>query len=384
MSDKKQQVGYIYLLREREFIRINEPTYKIGKTSQDNPYGRITDYPKDSKLEMVISTQDCHTAERALITLFRNKFKIMRCYGCEYFNGDVNVMKDYIWEYLKKLSNVLTKDTMMCDMCKQNKNIQTFEEYTVNGIRKCRNKCRLCCNDLRNKRSTHTSDIVWSDLNVLYINEGLGYLWDDLAEPDDNIITPPELEPTKICCRCGITKALTDFGAYSRNKKDGKRYNCKVCENTYKRDARQNKKIIQESSVAFKITEIKNGILMSNDTDELDRLSNELNRWLDYKKIEDRSNSYNTINLPYNLLYGKKTQSGIIFENNIIDRISSLKNKIKNLLIDIDIYGVDTDDIDVIPFGTRCVAVLKDPLIKITAQKQKQMISFLESAIAST
>ncbi len=40
---------YIYLLHEREFLRLNEQVYKIGKTRKEN-LSRFNQYPNGSKL----------------------------------------------------------------------------------------------------------------------------------------------------------------------------------------------------------------------------------------------------------------------------------------------------------------------------------------------
>ena len=42
--------GYIYLLQEREFLKTNEPIYKIGMTEQTNPFDRFNSYPNGSRL----------------------------------------------------------------------------------------------------------------------------------------------------------------------------------------------------------------------------------------------------------------------------------------------------------------------------------------------
>jgi len=44
---KKLSNHYVYLLREREFIDLDEPIYKLGKTIQQ-PNTRLAGYPKGS------------------------------------------------------------------------------------------------------------------------------------------------------------------------------------------------------------------------------------------------------------------------------------------------------------------------------------------------
>ena len=81
LTDEKH---YIYLLREREFIKYKEPIYKIGKTCQ-NPVTRFNQYPKSSELILIIRVNDCHTSEKKLLSIFNKKFIQRKDIGTEYF-----------------------------------------------------------------------------------------------------------------------------------------------------------------------------------------------------------------------------------------------------------------------------------------------------------
>lgn len=54
---------YIYLIREREFIRFNEQTYKVGKTKND-PNTRLSGYPKGSEVILFELVLDCDMIEK--------------------------------------------------------------------------------------------------------------------------------------------------------------------------------------------------------------------------------------------------------------------------------------------------------------------------------
>ena len=82
---------YIYLLQEREFIRMNEPIYKIGKTTQEN-HTRFFQYPKGSKLLLQIICDNCHINEKLIKKTFNKKYKQRKDYGIEYFEGDLKYM----------------------------------------------------------------------------------------------------------------------------------------------------------------------------------------------------------------------------------------------------------------------------------------------------
>ena len=61
---------FIYLIKEREFIKNNEEIYKIGKTKQ-MALKRIKDYPKGSILLLYIITNDCDKNEKQIIQKFK-------------------------------------------------------------------------------------------------------------------------------------------------------------------------------------------------------------------------------------------------------------------------------------------------------------------------
>lgn len=91
-------MGYIYLLREREFIRLNEETYKIGKTKQ-SPEKRFVTYPKGSEIYILLKVDNCDESEKILLELFKKKFKHRTEYGEEYFGGSVDWMVKLIADH---------------------------------------------------------------------------------------------------------------------------------------------------------------------------------------------------------------------------------------------------------------------------------------------
>ncbi len=91
---------FVYLLKTREFINSGESTYKIGKTV--DPKERLSSYPKGSRVYFLVKVKDCHRAEQELIGRFDEKFRRMKEYGKEYFEGNVDVMIEEIVNYLRK------------------------------------------------------------------------------------------------------------------------------------------------------------------------------------------------------------------------------------------------------------------------------------------
>ena len=90
------EAEFIYLIREREFIRLNENTYKIGRTKQE-PNKRLSGYPKNSEVIVFIRVFDCDIMETTLIKVFKKKFIHRKDYGREYFEGDKDVMRAEIY-----------------------------------------------------------------------------------------------------------------------------------------------------------------------------------------------------------------------------------------------------------------------------------------------
>lgn len=82
---------YIYLLRTREFARMQESVYKIGKTTQE-PNNRLQGYPPKSEIILVLRVHDCHAMETILLRVFRRDFVYRREFGAEYFEGDPDQM----------------------------------------------------------------------------------------------------------------------------------------------------------------------------------------------------------------------------------------------------------------------------------------------------
>jgi hypothetical protein len=79
-------MSYIYIIKEREFIRLNEDVYKVGITKEPN----FTNYPKGSEISFYSIIDEGKMPE--IITTFKTLFEHTEEYGEEYFKGDVNVM----------------------------------------------------------------------------------------------------------------------------------------------------------------------------------------------------------------------------------------------------------------------------------------------------
>ena len=94
--------GYVYLLREREFVKTQEPVYKIGKTI--NFHARLHSYPKDSHILAIVYTANMDGVEKQLIKTFKEVFVHRVDVGHEYFEGKQKNMLHRYWSVVQSHS----------------------------------------------------------------------------------------------------------------------------------------------------------------------------------------------------------------------------------------------------------------------------------------
>ena len=95
-DDANMMSQYIYLLKEREFIKTKEDIYKVGMTRKEN-HARFNQYPKSSLLLFQMICDDCSNVEKQVIKLFKKYFKQRKDIGNEYFEGDYKSMINHIY-----------------------------------------------------------------------------------------------------------------------------------------------------------------------------------------------------------------------------------------------------------------------------------------------
>lgn len=104
---EEEVVGYIYLIREREFVRLNEPVYKHGKTRQKTScdgINRLKAYKHGSELVMVKQVPEylVDVIEKMITKTFKHCFQKHKD-GWEYFIGDpfkmTKIIDDIIYEF---------------------------------------------------------------------------------------------------------------------------------------------------------------------------------------------------------------------------------------------------------------------------------------------
>jgi hypothetical protein len=90
------KIGYIYLIREREFVNSNQNVFKVGRTIQKTPtcyLERLKDYKRGSQMFSVlhVESEDCEHIETKVKEAFNKMFKRHND-GHEYFEGDPKTM----------------------------------------------------------------------------------------------------------------------------------------------------------------------------------------------------------------------------------------------------------------------------------------------------
>jgi len=101
----------LYLLQEERFIESNKNIYKIGRSN--NIYNRVNSYENGTIVYLIIGCNNSENNEHFLLNIFNKKFKKIKYYGNEYFQGDLSIMKTTIINYIR---NNTTKDINLIDM----------------------------------------------------------------------------------------------------------------------------------------------------------------------------------------------------------------------------------------------------------------------------
>lgn len=92
-------LSFIYILKEREFVKTKESIFKIGYTTRDIG-ARSNGYPKGSKIYLTLPVMGNPEAE--FIELFKKNFTQRTDIGTEYFEGN---FKEMYTQCLKKVIN---------------------------------------------------------------------------------------------------------------------------------------------------------------------------------------------------------------------------------------------------------------------------------------
>lgn len=129
---------YVYIVRPREFIRLEEETYKIGKTTQ-SPNSRLAGYPKGSEVLAFVRVNDCSSIETIIKERFIEIFTQRKEYGVEYFTGDIDRMLEAFMNIISG-GNKCQTELPECDAC-QDTGLSYWSDGIYGDCMDCYRKC---------------------------------------------------------------------------------------------------------------------------------------------------------------------------------------------------------------------------------------------------
>ena len=125
----------LYLMHTREFIATNTPILKLGRSN--NTENRTNQYPKGSRIMLMIACKNSIACEAYLINLFKTKFKQAKYYGTEYFEGNYRDMIKEICNYVNNLAvveDVIEEEKVVKKEKKVVKKVVDKEEKVVERV----------------------------------------------------------------------------------------------------------------------------------------------------------------------------------------------------------------------------------------------------------
>jgi hypothetical protein len=92
------------MIRECDFIRLEEDVYKIRHTSKTNPEDRFQKYRKGTEIIAFFKVNNSIECESKIIKHLSNhtNIKKMSEYGKEYFQGNKFELLTYLLEFVKQ------------------------------------------------------------------------------------------------------------------------------------------------------------------------------------------------------------------------------------------------------------------------------------------
>ena len=190
--------GYFYILREREFIRLNEQTYKIGQTRF--LHKRFQNYPKQSCIYLNLAVANCVDFEREVMKLFRNKYQNRTEYGREYFNGNVDEMINDVFHmrnihrglcFVEEMDENITSDKPLQETIDHQIDNNTLENIMTTHFSKGNASDRVWKNDVKDLLRFELNDDKLEWLYVLSELKKFGYTYKRQlrVKPRNNDIT---------------------------------------------------------------------------------------------------------------------------------------------------------------------------------------------------
>ena len=118
-------MGYIYLIREREFVNSKKNIYKIGRTDAYDVRSRLKSYPSDSEVIFFIQVEHSKEVEKRLLKNFDDTFENKLKLGREYYEGNKDQMISLILQD-KHMIHLKTEDILSINRWKFFRSIKYY------------------------------------------------------------------------------------------------------------------------------------------------------------------------------------------------------------------------------------------------------------------
>lgn len=128
--------GHIYIVRPREFIRLNENIFKVGRTIAGFVPGkqilkRTMQYAKGTEQLAVFESRNCVSSELKILHTLQHHFKKRADFGNEYFEGNLDDIKQIVQECIDNEEEstsaapaISPSNAIFCDVCMKSFNSQ--------------------------------------------------------------------------------------------------------------------------------------------------------------------------------------------------------------------------------------------------------------------
>jgi len=116
---KNNTEKYLYIIREKKFIKKKENIYKIGKPVGRKEFNHLCNYSKGE----ISSLLNCKNLEETIISEFKNKFKFREDIGVNYFEFEGNI---------DQLRNEMSRIFQMVSLLNYSKDVKTDVNTDVN------------------------------------------------------------------------------------------------------------------------------------------------------------------------------------------------------------------------------------------------------------
>lgn len=353
-----------YIIQEREFIKSGEEIYKIGKTTQKGTK-RFNQYPKDSRLILLMEVENCHEFENQVKEFFNKKYQRRKDIGYEYYEGDKDEMvKDY-FDLKKSIINVKIINSKNKNPQKNILDDNQTYYYPINELKNFYEILKNCINNFNDKNDTNikydyeTHHILiplykfilnWNIRRNESINKELLKIKDKieedileytylksivelLIETNINIENISETEQENLIINTLLLLDSNEFvSSFEKNNFIKKLYNTNEIKKV------NNKKITNEV-----LLKIYNNIIEKKIIEDIIKIKNNLktlNLNKNYLEYYEKIN-YEKINYEQRIVYSKYYKNNPSFQNFDLKMLKNIENEIKK---DVNYELIQDDD----------------------------------------